>query len=279
MDIEQVRDQQRLTWDRLSAGWRKWDRLVVDWLGPYGAAMLRGVHVREDSQVLDVAAGTGEPGLTAAALVPEGNVIMTDLAVGMLEVAADKAARRGLSNVETRMCDAGELPFGDARFDAVLCRFGFMFFPDITAAAAEFARVTKSGGRVCAAVWSEPAMNPWATTIMAAIARHVSLPAPEADTPGLFRCSSPQFLRDLFTDAGLHDISEEQVSCDMVHISPEQYWDFMTAVAAPVVAGLAKLDSATQEQVKSEVVATARQFTSEGTIRIPSAARVVAGTR
>src|SRR6478735_1594775 len=132
--LEQIRDQQRETWDRFAAGWRKWDPLVLGWLAPFGEVMLRHAKLREEFRVLDVAAGTGEPGLTAAALVPRGEVTVTDLSQAMLAVAAENAARRGLRNFDTRPCDAGALPFDDASFDAVLCRFGFMFFPDIDAA-------------------------------------------------------------------------------------------------------------------------------------------------
>jgi ubiquinone/menaquinone biosynthesis C-methylase UbiE len=165
-NLDQIRDQQRDTWDRFSAGWKKWDAMVLGWLAPFGEAMIRHANLREDSNVIDIAAGTGEPGLTTAALVPRGRVTVTDLADRMLAVAAENAERRGLRNVDTRVCDAGALPFADASVDAVLCRFGFMFFPDVAAAAHEFARVAKPGAMICAAVWGEPAKNPWATTIM-----------------------------------------------------------------------------------------------------------------
>src|SRR3989338_536121 len=66
-NLDQIRDQQRETWDLFSAGWKKWDAMVLGWLAPFGEAMIRHANRREDSNVLDVAAGTGEPGLTAAA--------------------------------------------------------------------------------------------------------------------------------------------------------------------------------------------------------------------
>lgn len=278
-NLDLIRDQQRDTWDRFSSGWRKWDVLVFQWLRPYGAMMIRHADLLSASQVLDVASGTGEPGLTAALLVPNGQVVVTDLAEAMLAVATDNAARRGLVNVETRVCDAGALPFPDASFDAVLCRFGFMFFSDIVAAAGEFTRVTKPGGRVSVAVWGAPAKNPWATTIMTTIARHVPLPAPTPDSPGLFRCATPGFMRNVFMDAGLHHITEVELSCDLVAETPQQYWEFMTDIAAPVVAGLAQADEATREQVRAEVLELAQQFLRDGSIRIPSTAIVVVGTR
>ncbi len=278
-NLDQIRDQQRETWDRFSAGWKKWDAMVLGWLAPYGEAMIRRANLREDSNVLDIAAGTGEPGLTAAARVPRGRVTVTDLAERMLAVTAENAARRGLRNVETRVCDAGALPFADASVDAVLCRFGFMFFPDVAAAAREFARVAKPGATVCAAVWSEPAKNPWATTIMGTIARHVAMPAPPSDSPGLFRCASAGYMHKAFAEAGLRNIAEEEVSSDMVHDTPQRYWEFMNDVAAPVVAGLAKADEGTREKIKAEVLDLARQSMRNGAVLLRSAATVIVGTR
>lgn len=278
-DLDQIRDQQRETWDRFSAGWKKWDAMVLGWLAPFGDAMIRQAQLREDSHVLDIAAGTGEPGLTAAALVPRGRVTVTDLAERMLAVTAENAARRGLRNVETRACDAGALPFADASVDAVLCRFGFMFFPDVAAATREFARVAKPGARICAAVWSEPAKNPWATTVMATIARHVALPAPPPDSPGLFRCAAAGFMRAAFAESGLRNITEEEVSTHMVHDSPAQYWEFMNDIAAPVVAGLAHADEATRTKIRAEVLDLARQSVRDGAVRMRATATVIVGTR
>ena len=277
--LDQIRDQQRETWDKFSAGWKKWDATGIGWIAPFGEAMIRHARLREDSDVLDIAAGTGEPGLTAAARVPRGRVTVTDLAGHMLEVAAEKAALRGLRNVETRVCDAGALPFADASADAVLCRFGFMFFPDVAAAAREFARVARPGARVCAAVWGEAEKNPWATGIMGTIARHVDLPAPPPGAPGLFRCAPPGYMRALFAEAGLRDIVEEAVSCDMVIDTPERYWEFMTDIAAPVVAGLARADARARAQIRAEVLGLTRQFLRDGSVRMPSAGTVVVGTR
>lgn len=277
--LDQIRDQQRETWDRFSAGWKKWDATVTGWIAPFGEAMIRHAGLREDSEVLDIAAGTGEPGLTAAARVPRGRVTVTDLAEHMLEAAAAKAAQRGLRNVETRVCDAGALPFADASADAVLCRFGFMFFPDVAVAAREFARVARPGARVCTAVWGEAEKNPWATSIMGTIARHVDMPAPPPGSPGLFRCAPPGYMRAVFAEAGLRDITEEEVACDMVIDTPERYWEFMTDIAAPVVAGLAKADERAREQIRADVLGLASQFLREGVVRMPSVGTVVVGTR
>jgi ubiquinone/menaquinone biosynthesis C-methylase UbiE len=278
-NLDQIRNQQRDTWDRFSAGWKKWDQLVLGWLAPFGAAMIRHAQLVETSHVLDVAAGTGEPGLTAAALVPKGDVTVTDLSERMLSVAADNASRRGLRNFKTRACDAGALPFSDASFDAVLCRFGYMFFPDVAAATREFARVAKPGARICAAVWSVPEKNPWATTVMDTISRHVAMPALPPGSPGLFRCAPDGMMRTAFADAGLRNIAQEEVSTTLTHSTPEQYWEFMTDIAAPVVAGLAKADAPTREEIRAEVLDLAQQSMHDGKVQMQSTANVIVGTR
>jgi len=125
--LEQIREQQRETWNEFSAGWRRWDDFTMAWMKPTGDEIISALALKPTDVVLDVAAGTGEPGLTIAAIVESGKVVITDLAEGMLEVARDKAAKKGIANYETIICDVCELPFEDETFDAVSCRFGFMF--------------------------------------------------------------------------------------------------------------------------------------------------------
>ena len=86
-------------------------------------------------------------------------------------------------------------------------------------------------------------------------------------------------MRAVFAEAGLRDIAEEEVSCDMVIDTPERYWEFMTDIAAPVVAGLAKADEAARERIPVEVLDLARQFLRDGVVRMPSTATVIVGTR
>jgi hypothetical protein len=154
-----------------------------------------------------------------------------------------------------------------------------MFFPDVASAAREFVRVAKPGARVCAAVWSAPDKNPWATTLMGTIARHVDMPPPPAGSPGLFRCAPEGTMRATFGEAGLREIDEDEVSTFMVHETPDQYWQFLTEIAAPVVAGLAKADAATQERIRTETLEVARRSMRYGTVQMLSTATVIVGTR
>src|SRR5258705_1921342 len=101
---DEIRDAQRAAWAGLSAGWEKWDSVIMDQLGPVGTAMIERLDIAEDQQHLDIASGTGEPGLTIAKLAPGGHVVLTDLAEEMLEVAARRARAQGIANIETQVC-------------------------------------------------------------------------------------------------------------------------------------------------------------------------------
>src|SRR3954451_17726338 len=135
---DEIRDAQRTTWAGLSASWEKWDSVIMDQLGPVSAAIIERLDVTEDQQHLDIAAGTGEPGLSIARLAPKGRVVLTDLAAEMLDVAARRAKARGVTNIETKVCSGDDLPFSDGTFDSVSVRLGYMFFPDMAKATAEF---------------------------------------------------------------------------------------------------------------------------------------------
>lgn len=276
---DQIRDQQRSIWDEFSAGWKKWDAQVLGWHGPFGDAMIQEARLLPGFSVLDVASGTGEPGLTAAAFVPEGSVTLTDISVGMLRVAAEKALDRRLGNVRTAVSDVSALPFEDATFDAVFCRFGFMFFPDMSGALREMSRVAKPGARISAAVWSRAAENPWASLILGTIAQHTELPVPAAGAPGLFRCAAQGSMSRMFRDAGLAEVAERKVSTDLVPASPETYWEFMTDIAAPVVLGLAKTDKESRALIRSDVFQLLSRYQHDGALRLRSTATIVAGTR
>ena len=275
----QIRDQQRQTWDQFSTGWKQWDKLVLNWMAPVGEELIRNASLRDTSHLLDVAAGTGEPGLTAAKYTPKGKVTITDISERMLEVAAENAVRRGITNVDTRQCDAGDMPFPDESFDAITCRFGFMFFPDINLGLKEMVRVSRAGARVCSAVWGASDKNPWATTIMGTIAANVEMPPAPREAPGLFRCAAPGLMADAYREAGLENVAETEVAGDLEFESPEQYWSFMTAIAAPVVAGLAKADEPTREKIRRTVHDLAQQTSNDGHAKFHWSALVICGEK
>ena len=277
--LEQIRDQQKESWNRFSPGWKKWDDLIMDFLKPVGDEIIRSLNLKNDATVLDVASGTGEPGLTIAEMLAEGKVISTDLAESMVEIAREMANKRGVRNFESRVSDVSELPFADNTFDAVSCRFGFMFFPDMFLAAKEMVRVLKPGGRLAVAVWNVPEKNFWVTAVAGTINKNMDLPAPPPDAPGMFRCAKSGLIQDLFRQAGLKNTSETEVAGKLNSGTADVYWNMMTEIAAPFVAALSKADDAMKAKIKNEVFDLIRQKYPDGNIVIDSSALVIAGEK
>jgi ubiquinone/menaquinone biosynthesis C-methylase UbiE len=276
---DEVRDGQRVTWAGLSAGWEKWDSVIMDQLGPVGAAMIEHLDIAEDHEYLDIASGTGEPGLSIATLVPRGRVVLTDLVGEMLDIAVRRAAAQGIANVETTLCSADDLPFDDATFDGVSVRFGHMFFPDMARATAEFARVLKPGGRLCSSVWVKPEENPWTSIAMQAIAAEAVLPAPDPDGPNMFRCAAAGQVSALYDEAGLRDVTEWDVPVELVTKSPEQYWEMISEHVSLAVAALHQVDQPARERIRARAMADVSAFEMDGTVRVPGLARCIVGTK
>jgi ubiquinone/menaquinone biosynthesis C-methylase UbiE len=117
---------------------------------------------------LELAAGTGALTRALAASLPDGVVMVaTDLSEPMLNRARSIGAGR---DVEWRLADAMQLPFDDGAFDAVVCQFGAMFFPDRSRAFGEARRVLRPGGLFLFNVWDRIAENEFADTVTAAVA-------------------------------------------------------------------------------------------------------------
>jgi ubiquinone/menaquinone biosynthesis C-methylase UbiE len=74
--LEAIRDQQKASWNKFSPGWKKWDALTMDFLKPMGDEIIRSINPKGEDVVLDIAGGTGEPGLTIATLLKGGKVII-----------------------------------------------------------------------------------------------------------------------------------------------------------------------------------------------------------
>lgn len=279
LQLEQVREQQKEIWNKFSPGWRKWDEFTMEWLRPIGEEIIHSLKLKSTDVVLDVAAGTGEPGLTIATIVTKGKVVITDLAEGMLDVARDHAIKKGITNYETVACDVCELPFEDETFDAISCRLGFMFFPDMLLAAKEMARVLKPGGKIATAVWGVPEKNFWITAIMSTINKNMQLPAPTPGAPGMFRCSNSGFLADLFKQAGLKNVSEKEVTGKLNCGTNDKYWHFMNDVAAPVVGAMSKADEAMKSKIIKEVFELVDQKCPGKNAALDFAALVVYGEK
>src|SRR6185369_2662198 len=127
---------------------------------PYAEDLARRLAPLRPGRLLEIAAGTGVVTRRLAASLPkECAIVATDLNPPMIEQAKAIGTARA---VEWRQADAMKLPFGDAEFDAVVCQFGVMFFPDKAHAFAEARRVLKPGGTFLFNAWDRIEDNEFA---------------------------------------------------------------------------------------------------------------------
>jgi len=277
--LQQIREQQKQSWNKFSPGWKKWDAFNMEFLKPMGDAITESLHIRITDHVLDIAAGTGEPGLSIAAIASKGKVTGIDVAEDMLTIAQENAAARGLSNYNTLVADICELPFQQETFDAISCRMGFMFFPDMQLAADEMYRVLKPGGRLATAVWSVPAQNDWVTVIMSVIGKHIPMPPPVPGAPGMFRCGTPGLIANILKQSGFRNIQESEIVSKVDYKSFDLYWQMMLEVAAPIVAAMAGASETTINTIKTEVEELFKSKNPDGGARLNFGALVIYGEK
>jgi SAM-dependent methyltransferase len=149
-----------------TSGWEKWHDWQAGIMRPVTDWYLRATALRPGQTSLDVACGSGLPAHALAERVgPTGKVVAIDVSAKMLAATRRKAEALGLRNLETREAAVDGVGGADASFDAVTCKDGLMFFPDIAAAVREMRRVLKPGGRYAFSVWGEADANPAFTTL------------------------------------------------------------------------------------------------------------------
>jgi SAM-dependent methyltransferase len=135
---------------------------------PYAADLANRLRSRSLSRVLEIAAGTGVVTRALASALPGSvAIVATDLNQAMVDHAAAAGTKRA---VEWRQADAMQMPFGEGTFDAVVCQFGVMFFPDKSKAFAEARRVLRPGGVFMFNVWDRIEENEFADVVTTALA-------------------------------------------------------------------------------------------------------------
>lgn len=270
-----------LSWTETAKYWIQYSDMLREIFAPLTQALIEQAHIDVGQNVLDVAGGSGEPGLTIAEKVgPGGSVTCTDAVAEMVEAARYDATRRGLANVQFRQCKADSLPFPDNSFDAVVSRLGIMFFPDPMAAVREMLRVTKPGGNVALAVWGKSEVNPFCYVVTNVLSQHVSSPPADPDAPNAFRFAEPGKLARVMTDAGASEVDEHVLTLNLESpITAHQFWTMRSLVSDTLREKLAKLPTDEQAQIGREVEHEASDFFPDDQMNFPAQMVLVSGRK
>jgi ubiquinone/menaquinone biosynthesis C-methylase UbiE len=280
MDAARVKREQEESWTSVALGWMKWDEVLMQGAAPVSSRMLALARIKTGQRVLDVATGTGEPALAAAARVgPTGSVLGIDLCEPMLVFAREKAMRLGLRNVVFRRGDGEELDVPAESFDAVTCRCGLMFMPDGAACLARCRAALRPEGRLAVACWAEPSKNPWGTVPATIARRHLGLPAPSPSPPWTFALSDGDALPRLVADAGFRDLEvvEEQITWGAFG-SADEAATCIVDVGGPIREMLDQASPDTRAAIEQEIRLGYGDFRTTGGVLLPGVARIVSAT-
>jgi enediyne biosynthesis protein CalE5 len=281
-DPAQYRDSMRTEWRDAAPGWRAWLEVLeaADGGQAVSRTLVQLAGIGPGDAVLDVAAGYGEPGLTAARAVgPGGHVVCTDISAEMLAVARERAAAAGLDNIEFLEGDAQELAFEEASFDAVLSRQGLQFLTDVAGVLARLRSFLKPHGRLAAAVWGPPQTVHFAAPVPL-IRAELQLPPPPAGIPGPFALADAGQLAGLVEAAGFTDVETGTLTAIYQPGSAELATRWLRDVAPPITALVDAQSPEVQERVWAKVTqAWASYTTGGGRVRLENQVVWVTGTR
>jgi SAM-dependent methyltransferase len=182
-------------------------------VGAFGEAMLDAADLKQGERVLDVGCGNGATTIEAARRVrPGGVAVGIDLSAPMLSLARQRAATVEATETEFVQDDAQAHSFPAGEFDAVVSRFGVMFFDDPEAAFANLGRALRPGGRLAFVAWQGIERSQWIMIPGAAAAPHVGLPAGIApDAPGPAGLADPARVRRILEGAGFADVTTDEL--------------------------------------------------------------------
>ena len=277
-----TRLQEEWTGERTVAAWRKWHAQIAAFTRGATEAILEAAQLRSGVRVLDLACGVGDPALSiAAGVAPSGRVTATDLGPGMMSLAEELARKKGLSNIDFREANAESLPFADASFDVLTCRFGIMFFPDLGKALRECLRVLKPGGRAAFVAWGKKE-QPFFTTTAGIILNRVPVPPPppDPDGPSPFMFGERDRLRRALESAGFANVHEEdRIIPGRWSGSVEEYWEQFTEVAAPFRPLLDQLTPEQRAQARAESLLAVKKFWDGHEINLPLEIVIGSATR
>jgi SAM-dependent methyltransferase len=283
VNMQAVREQQRVEWTLCADAWRDHRANFVEPSRPITEAMLRLLGPRPGDRVLDLACGVGNPAVELSRSVgPDGHVLGLDMVDAMVTGARAVAAELGLRNVEFRtITDETALGVPPGSFDGATCRAGLQYMPDrLGAMTAVRQALRPGGGFVAMTLGSADRCMPFQLT-NGIVSRHVPLPEKsEGDDSGPVGLSSRKELEQLFTEAGFTDLRSEVFEAPIFEAAdPASAWTFFARTAGPFIPLLESLPETTRRAIHDDAVETFGAAFPDGPVRPTGEVLVVCGRR
>jgi SAM-dependent methyltransferase len=284
MEAEQLnpvdfRSGQRQQWNQAASGWRRWSELIDSAASGVSQRMVELAGVESGSRVLDVAAGYGEPSLSAArAAGPDGAVVATDISTEMIAFGRERAEAAGLGNVEFVESEAAALDFPEGSFDAALSRFGIIFEPEAEDVAARVRGFLRPAGRMVIASWGPPERVPFIAIPMQTAMRALDVPPPPPGTPGPLSRPTAETLGGLLGAGGFSDVDVEETEVEFEWESPEDFTRFVQEIAPPIRAIIDPHPTDARDETWRAITEAIRERAADdGAVRLQNLALMAVG--
>ena len=238
---------------------RPFERLLSDEVARLGAR-----------SVLDIGCGAGSTTLAAARVLgPAGDAVGIDVSRLLVDAARARADREG-ARAKFICADAQTHAFSPGTFDAMISRFGVMFFEDPVAAFANLRRAARAGGVLRAVAFRSIAENPFMTAAERAAAPVLPAPPPrQPGAPGQFAFADPEDVRRILDQAGWAGI--ELAAIDVECAFPESALVRYFTRLGPVAQRLREADEATRTQAIARVLAGFQSYVQGAQVRFTAA--------
>jgi SAM-dependent methyltransferase len=282
-DPDSFKMAQREGWDSVARGWKDWWVSIEKGAQKLSQRLIELAEIKPGQRVLDVATGIGEPSITAAKVVgTSGHVLATDISRQMLAIAKERAAFLRLQDIiEFKESDAENLDLANSSFDAALCRWGLMLFPNLDTAIGKIYSSLVSGGRLAAAVWADATKVPIINLATRIIGSEVQMSVPPPGVPNPFSLADTNKLENSLARAGFRDIHVDRVIVTFEFDSGEDYCRYCQAVSASARTALSKVTEERKEDVWRKVAKeAARNYgTANGLVKMDNESICIVGKR
>jgi ubiquinone/menaquinone biosynthesis C-methylase UbiE len=268
-------------WTGSAPYWEKHREVIRQMFAPVTQALAEDGQIGAGHVVLDIATGPGEPALTVADLVgPEGKVFGIDPIPEMVAAARRAAERVELNNVQFDVAFANQLPFASDAFDAVISRFGVMFFPAPGEGIREMLRVLKPGRKLALAAWHFAENNPFHYALSRVIDRYVESPPLAPDALDAFRFAAPRKLGTILNEAGAKSVTERLLQFSIKAAIPlEDFWTLRIEMSEKLREKTARLSKDQLAKVKRESLDSLGEYSTENGMSFPAEVLIVSGAK
>jgi ubiquinone/menaquinone biosynthesis C-methylase UbiE len=270
IDPVAFRDTQQDSWDHTAAGWKKWSEWWDRYASNVSERLVELAGVEPGSHVLDVAAGYGEPALTAARkAAPDGRVVATDISAEMLAFGRDRAADAGVGNIEFMHKAASSLDFPHESFDAAVSRWGIIFEPDGEGTAGTIRGFLKPGARFAISSWGPPERSPMLGLPMKAALDFLNEEPPPPGTPGPLSRPTPEAIAAILEGGGFSDVETDEMELTAEWSSPEEFGVYIKDIVAPIARMVEAHPQDVQEEAWAKIADSVRdRAEDDGTVRL-----------